>query len=114
MGRVNPPHAVFFLNVYFCFRHPVHISCGFFFQYVRLAVDTEPERIKTLLQKKWNLPDPKLVISVIGGRKNLSLKSKDKRNFNEALKKVNDLLRVTYSACDTNWDNVTLSGTHDE
>ncbi|XP_072049892.1 transient receptor potential cation channel subfamily M member 2-like isoform X2 [Amphiura filiformis] len=71
-------------------------------KYVRLSVDTDPEPIKELLQKKWNLPDPKLVISVIGGSKNISLKPEDKRNFNEALKKAS---RTTSTWIFTNGTN---------
>ena len=58
------------------------------FQYIRLAEDTDPKLILNLLMKHWNLPRPKLVISVAGGRKNLGLSHEDRKNFNTALKKV--------------------------
>ena len=41
-----------------------------------------------LLLKKWRLPTPKVIISVIGGSKNLDLKPKDRENFNKALIQV--------------------------
>ena len=56
------------------------------YQYVRLADDTEQSLVLKLLKKEWKLhvPEPELVISVIGGKENL----KEKRLFERAIREV--------------------------
>ncbi|XP_053732121.1 LOW QUALITY PROTEIN: transient receptor potential cation channel subfamily M member 2-like [Synchiropus splendidus] len=57
-------------------------------KYARVSADTDPEVLFQLLTEQWNLPPPKLLISVAGGAKNLSLRPSLKNMFHRGLMKV--------------------------
>ena len=50
------------------------------FQYIRLAHDTKPELVLTLLLREWGLERPKLLITVNGGKANFELQPRLKRS----------------------------------
>ena len=50
------------------------------FQYIRLAPDTKPELVLTLLLREWGLERPKLLITVNGGKANFELQPRLKRS----------------------------------
>ncbi|CEF70041.1 Transient receptor potential cation channel subfamily M member 1 [Strongyloides ratti] len=56
-------------------------------QYVRLSFDTECSSIIHLLQNIWQIPPPKLIISIHGGTGNFNLQSKLSRLFRNGLVK---------------------------
>uniref|UniRef100_A0A0N5BXB8 LSDAT_euk domain-containing protein n=1 Tax=Strongyloides papillosus TaxID=174720 RepID=A0A0N5BXB8_STREA len=57
-------------------------------QYVRLSFDTECSSIIHLLQNIWQIPPPKLIISIHGGTGNFNLQSKLSRIFRNGLVKA--------------------------
>uniref|UniRef100_A0A0K0EJ92 LSDAT_euk domain-containing protein n=1 Tax=Strongyloides stercoralis TaxID=6248 RepID=A0A0K0EJ92_STRER len=57
-------------------------------QYVRLSFDTECSSIIHLLQNIWQIPPPKLIISIHGGTGNFNLQSKLSRLFRNGLVKA--------------------------
>lgn len=60
----------------------------FCFQYVRLAYDTRPELIVSLLTREWGLELPKLLITVQGGKANFELQPKLKKVLRKGLLKA--------------------------
>ncbi|XP_053733768.1 transient receptor potential cation channel subfamily M member 2-like [Synchiropus splendidus] len=60
-------------------------------KYVRVSADTDPEVLFQLLTEQWNLPPPKLLISVTGGAKNFSQRSSLKTMFHRGLIKVTQI-----------------------
>jgi transient receptor potential cation channel subfamily M protein 2 len=59
-----------------------------FYQYVRLAEDTNVELVMKLILKVWKLEVPNLVISVTGGAKSFHLKPRLKEVFQRGLIKA--------------------------
>ncbi|KAM8857100.1 transient receptor potential cation channel subfamily M member 2-like [Synchiropus picturatus] len=60
-------------------------------KYVRVSADSSTEVLFQLLTEQWNLPPPKLLISVTGGAKNFSLRSSLKTIFHRGLIKVTQI-----------------------
>ncbi|KAM9804936.1 transient receptor potential cation channel subfamily M member 2-like [Neosynchiropus ocellatus] len=60
-------------------------------KYVRVSADSSTEVLFQLLTEQWNLPPPKLLISVTGGAKNFSLRSSFKTMFHRGLIKVTQI-----------------------
>uniref|UniRef100_A0A914PR91 TRPM SLOG domain-containing protein n=1 Tax=Panagrolaimus davidi TaxID=227884 RepID=A0A914PR91_9BILA len=56
--------------------------------YVRLAFDSDPADIVYLMEKVWNLPKPKLVITIHGGVTNFGVPDKLGKCFREGLLKA--------------------------
>ncbi len=57
-------------------------------QYIRLAYDTKPELVLTLLLREWGLEKPKLLITVNGGKANFELQPRLKRSLRKGLLKA--------------------------
>jgi hypothetical protein len=58
------------------------------FKYIRLAYDTKPESVLTLLLREWGLDKPKLLITVNGGKANFELQPGLKRSLRKGLLKA--------------------------
>jgi len=56
--------------------------------YIRLALNTSPDKIVKLIKNGWHLSSPNLIISIIGGTKNFSLLPKLRKNFQQGLIKA--------------------------
>ena len=56
--------------------------------YLRLSFDSDPGYIMDLLEKVWQIPPPKLIITVHGGISNFDLQSKLARVFRKGLLKA--------------------------
>ena len=57
-------------------------------QYIRLAFDTRPELVLSLLLREWCLERPKLLITTTGGKANFELQSRIKRSLRRGLLKA--------------------------
>uniref|UniRef100_A0A1I7X795 LSDAT_euk domain-containing protein n=1 Tax=Heterorhabditis bacteriophora TaxID=37862 RepID=A0A1I7X795_HETBA len=57
-------------------------------QYVRASFDTDPAILSHLFDKVWNLPPPKLVITIHGGLTNFELQPKLARIFRKGILKA--------------------------
>ncbi|GFR76765.1 transient receptor potential cation channel subfamily M member 2-like [Elysia marginata] len=57
-------------------------------KYVRVAVDTKMETMLQLLTQAWNMEKPNLLISVTGGAKNFSMKTRLREVFRRGLMKA--------------------------
>jgi hypothetical protein len=53
--------------------------------YIRLALNTTPDKIITLIKDGWHLPSPNLIISITGGAKNFHMSPKLRKNFQQGL-----------------------------
>jgi hypothetical protein len=53
--------------------------------YIRLALNTSPDKIVKLIKNGWNLSSPNLILSIIGGTINFSMSPKLRKNFQEGL-----------------------------
>uniref|UniRef100_A0A7E4V2Z3 LSDAT_euk domain-containing protein n=2 Tax=Panagrellus redivivus TaxID=6233 RepID=A0A7E4V2Z3_PANRE len=57
-------------------------------QYLRLGFDADPSNIMELFEKVWQIPPPKLIITVHGGISNFDLQQKLSRVFRKGLLKA--------------------------
>ncbi len=57
-------------------------------QYIRLAFDTKPELVLSLLLREWCLEKPKLLITTTGGKANFELQPRIKRSLRRGLLKA--------------------------
>ena len=57
-------------------------------QYIRLAFDTKPELVLSLLLREWCLERPKLLITTTGGKANFDLQPRIKRSLRRGLLKA--------------------------
>lgn len=63
---------------------PIHL------QYIKVSHTTKVEIIYQLMTKHWNLKTPNLIISVTGGAKNFSLRTRLKEVFRRSLIKASE------------------------
>ena len=59
-----------------------------YLQFVRIAHDSDPKVVVRLLLLKWNLPRPRLLISITGGAKNFVIQPHLKDLFYRGLTKA--------------------------
>ena len=57
-------------------------------QYCRLAHDSRPDMVLSLLTQEWGLEPPKLLITVHGGKKNFDLQPRLKKELGRGLLKA--------------------------
>ena len=65
-------------------RRAFLVNC-LFIQYIRVDADTSPANLRDLLSDQWNIPPPRLIISVTGGAKSFYMKTRLKNSFKRGL-----------------------------
>ena len=71
----------------FCYRNSA-VSNAPFIKVAANLDESDVVKLVSFIQKKWQLPDPSLIISVTGGAASFAMKKKDHERLRQALQRI--------------------------